>query len=85
MVQRCINREAIRSKGHKKIKKQTAVFNMENWPEEVRDVFLKLCKFAWEKLSEPEMKLFFEKVNPVFMKSVKLLLAASCLKPLGLK
>ena len=27
------------------------------------------------------MKLFFEKVNPVFVKSVKLLLAASCLNP----
>ena len=82
MVQRCINREAIRSKGHKQIKKQTAVFNMENWPEEVRDVFLRLCKFAWKKLREPEMKHFFEKVNPVFVKSVKLLLAASCLNPL---
>ena len=62
IVQRCINREAIRSKGSKTIRKQTAVFNMENWPEEVRNVFLKLCKFAWDKLNEPAKKLYFEKV-----------------------
>ena len=63
IVQRCINREAIRSKGSKTIQKQTKVFNIEK----VRGVFLKLCKFAWEKLKEPGKKLFFEKVIDAYI------------------
>ena len=62
IVQRCINREAIRA-GRPKVIKNTNVFSIDSWPADIRIAFLELGKLAFEKLNEPEQNLMFDKVR----------------------
>ena len=62
IVQRCINREAIRA-GRPIIVKNTNVFNIDSWPADIRIAFLELGKLAFEKLNESEQNLMFDKVR----------------------
>ena len=62
IVQKCVNREAIRSKDKKIITKVQEFFNIEAWPTHLSEAFLKLGELAWEKLKEPGKNLIFEKV-----------------------
>ena len=61
IVQRCINREAVRA-GRPKVFKNTHVFNIDTWPADIRAAFLKLGKLAFEKLNEPGKNLLFDRV-----------------------
>ena len=63
IVQKCVNREAIRSKDKKTITKAQELFNIEAWPRHISEAFLKLSELAWEKLNEPGKNLIFEKVR----------------------
>ena len=63
IVQKCVNREAIRSKDKKAISKAGAGFNIEGWPTHISEAFLKLGELAWEKLNEPGKNLIFERVS----------------------
>ena len=63
IVQKCVNREAIRSEDKKTITKTQEFFNMEAWPTHISRAFLKLGELAWEKLNEPGRNLIFEKVG----------------------
>ena len=65
IVQRCINREAIRA-GRPKVIKNINVFNIHSWPTDVQEVFLKLGKLAFEKLNEPGKNLMFDRVCYIF-------------------
>ena len=60
IVQRCINREAIRA-GRPRVIKNTNVFNIDSWPSDIRKAFLELGKLAFEKLNEPGKNLMFDK------------------------
>ena len=63
IVQKCVNREAIRSKDKKAINKVRESFNLKSWPTHISKAFLKLGELAWEKLNEPGKNLIFEKVS----------------------
>ena len=66
IVQRCINREAIRA-GRPKVITNTDVFSIDSWPTDIRKAFLKLGKLAFEKLNEPGRNLMFDKVCYIFI------------------
>ena len=64
IIQKCVNREAIRSEDKKKKTiTKVEVFNIAKWPKHISEVFLKLGELAWEKLNEPGKNLIFEMVN----------------------
>ena len=63
VVEKCVNREAIRSEDKKIITKVQEFFNMEAWPTHISQAFLKLGELAWEKLNEPGRNPIFEKVG----------------------
>ena len=62
IVQKCVNREAIRSEDKKTIAKAQEVFNTDKWPPHISEAFLKVGELAWEKLNEPGKNLIFDKV-----------------------
>ena len=63
VIQKCVNREAIRSEDKKTITKAQEFFNIEAWPTHIAEAFLKLGELAWGKLIEPGKNLIFEKVR----------------------
>ena len=67
IVQKCVNREAIRSEDKKTITKPQEFFNIEAWPTHISEAFLKLGELAWEKLNEPGKNLIFEKVRKLII------------------
>ena len=66
IVQRCINREAIRA-GRPKVIKNTDVFSIDSWPDDIRNIFLKLGKLAFDNLNKPIKNLMFDKVCRIFI------------------
>ena len=62
IVQRCMNREAIRAGRPISESRTQNVFNIDSWTADIRIAFLKLGKLAFEKLKEPGKSLMFDKV-----------------------
>ena len=63
IVQRCINREAIRVKSCKVIGEVKALFILENLPRELAQTFLKLGELSWQKLNAVRNDYVFERVG----------------------
>ena len=67
IVQKCVNREAIRSEDKKTITKAQEFFNIGAWSTHISEAFLKLGELAWEELNEPGKNLIFEKVHKLII------------------